>query len=50
VDFNGTRLDYAAAFSRISARYQQRFELTLPYLGPDTAEGTRPRSISSSDT
>jgi hypothetical protein len=25
VDYNGTRLDYAAALSRISARYQQRF-------------------------
>jgi hypothetical protein len=24
-DYNGTRLDYAAALSRISARYQQRF-------------------------
>jgi hypothetical protein len=25
VDYNATRLDYAAALSRISARYQQRF-------------------------
>ncbi len=25
VNYNGTRLDYAAALSRISARYQQRF-------------------------
>ena len=25
VDYNETRLDYAAALSRISARYQQRF-------------------------
>ncbi len=25
VDYNGTRLDYAASLSRISARYQQRF-------------------------
>jgi hypothetical protein len=25
VDYNATRLDYAAALTRISARYQQRF-------------------------
>ena len=25
VDYDATRLDYAAALSRISARYQQRF-------------------------